>query len=173
MLAFDTPVGHYLRLVEKVDFDGGTGCQNGAATFIKAVTLIIRNPAELEPGGPPKVVGSPQAFGVAWTPSAAALGFNGTGGPVLWRNHRTALSTLWARSAIYPSQSTLHNPRAGTWPSQVCPEMQRCRLRRYGGPSAPGDRRRSGSVPWLSGAAGDRWSGRCTGVSVQEGGNPP
>ena len=58
------------------------------------------------------VVGSTQAFGVVWTPSAAALRFNGTGGPVLWRNHRTALSTLWARAAIYPSQSTLYNPRS-------------------------------------------------------------
>ena len=68
MLAFDTPVAQYLGLVEKVGFDGGTGCHNRAATFIKAATLIIRNPVDLERGGPPKVVGSPQAVGVAGSP---------------------------------------------------------------------------------------------------------
>ena len=93
-------------------FDGGTGCHNRTATFIKAATLIIRNSVDLERGGPSGLVGSRQAVGVAWTPSAAALGFNGAGGPVPWRNRRTALSTLWARAAIYPSQSTLHNTRS-------------------------------------------------------------
>ena len=57
------------------------------------------------------VVGSPQAFGVAGTQSAA-LGFNGTRGPVPWRSRRTDLSALWARAPIYPSQSTLHNRRS-------------------------------------------------------------
>ena len=70
------------------------------------------------------VVGSPQAFGVSGSPCVAALGFNGAGGPVPWRNRRTALSTLWARAAIYPSQSTLHYPRSRDLAQHpVCPEM--------------------------------------------------
>ena len=44
-----------------------------------ATTFIIRNPVDLERGGPSGLVGSPQAFWVAWTPSAAALSFNGAG----------------------------------------------------------------------------------------------
>ena len=62
MLALDTPVAHYLGLVEKVGVDGGTGCHNRAAT------LIIRNLVDLERVGPPRVVGSPQAVGVAGSP---------------------------------------------------------------------------------------------------------
>ncbi len=68
LLAFDTSVAHYLGLVEKVGFDGGTGCHNRAATFIKAATLIIRNPVDQDRGAPSGLVGSPQAVGVARSP---------------------------------------------------------------------------------------------------------
>ena len=56
-------------------------------------------------------VGSPQELESTGTASAAALVFNGAGGPVPWRNRRTALSTLWARATLNPSQSILHDPR--------------------------------------------------------------
>ena len=68
LLAFDTSVAHYLGLVEKVGFDGGTGCHNRAATLIKAATLIIRNPVDQDRGAPSGLVGSPQAVGVAGSP---------------------------------------------------------------------------------------------------------
>ena len=39
----------------------------------------------------------------------------GSGGPTPRLNVRTSLSTLWATAAMYPSQSTFHNPRNRDW----------------------------------------------------------
>ncbi len=107
MPAFDTPVAHYLGLVEEVGFAGGTGCHNRPAT------LIIRNPVDLERVSPPKGWSVPRRrLGLPGLRESLPWGFNGAVGPVPWRNLRTALSALWARAAIYPSPSTRHNPRS-------------------------------------------------------------